>query len=332
MEQKKKPIPSGNRKKRKAARKEQTPNFSVHLIFLILIVAVLLFAIIKFLLWNKGEASDYNPDEITTEFDVETMDYIQPMDSSRFEGITDDGVTTLLCLGNSPFADNKGEGGLADALAKKMNGVAYDGSFANSYQAAVNYPYQDSYPLDAFSLYHVVEAICTGDYSKLDTAAALTGETETQTVNMLKSLDYNTVDMLVIMYDLNDYLAGRALYNPLVKEDTATWTGSLSASLELLETTYPHIRTVILSTPACGATVNGTYIDGDITDLGSGTLPTYLNYQIAIAMEYGVSYIDTYYGVINSDTKEEYLVNDYHLSEKGIQALADRFYYFFGEL
>ena len=57
-----------------------------------------------------------------------------------------------------------------------------------------------------------------------------------------------------------------------------------------------------------------------------------MNYQVSIAMEYGVSYIDTYYGVINSDTKEEYLVDDYHLNDKGIEALADRFYYFFGDL
>ena len=329
MEQEIKKKPSPKKKKKKVVKKRKKANYNFHLIFFIIAIALFLFSIIKFFLWNKGEKSDYDPNEITTEFDVETMDYIQPMDSSRFEGIEDDGTTTLLCLGNSPFADNKGENGLAQTLAAKMNGVAYDGSFANSYLAMVNYPYQDSYKPDAFSLYQVVNAICTGDFSLLESYAATVGETEVETVNMLKSLDYTKVDMLIIMYDLSDYIAGRALYNPLVKNDTATWTGSLNASLELLEQTYPHIRTVILSTPASGATVDGTYIDGDTVNLGNGTIPDYLNYQVSVAMENGVSFIDNYYGVINSDTRDEYLTDGYHLNEKGIEAIANRFYYFF---
>ena len=33
---------------------------------------------------------------------------------------------------------------------------------------------------------------------------------------------------------------------------------------------------------------------------------------------------------INVENKDEYLVNEYHLNEKGIEAVADRFCYFFG--
>ena len=113
-------------------------SINFHLIFFIVILALFLFAIIKLWLWNKGEASGYDPNEDTSEFDVETMDYIQPLSSSRLEGHEDDGVTTLLCLGNSPFADNKGEGGLAQALAREVDGVAHDASFAGSFQALKN--------------------------------------------------------------------------------------------------------------------------------------------------------------------------------------------------
>ena len=94
------------KKKKKIIKKRRKNNYNFHLIFFLVVIALFLFAIIKFFLWSKGETSDYDPNEVTTEFDVETMDYIQPMDSSRFEGIEDDGVTTILCLGNAPFADN----------------------------------------------------------------------------------------------------------------------------------------------------------------------------------------------------------------------------------
>ena len=317
-------------KKKKVVKKKRKQTYNFHLIFFIVVIVLFIFAIVKLLVWNKGEASGYDPNEITTEFDVETMDHIQPMDTSRFEGIEDDGVTTILCLGNSPFADNKGENGLAQTLARKMNGVAYDGSFANTYQTMYNKVYQDTYRPDGLSLYSVVSAICSGDYSLVESTAATVGETEFQTVQMLKNLDYKTVDMLVIMYDLNDYLDRRPLYNETDPNDLITWTGSLNASLELIEKAHPHIRTVVLSMPACGVTVDGFYIDGDKQNLGNGTIPDYLNYEMNVILANGVSYIDNYYGVITVENKDEYLVNDYHLNEKGIEAIADRFYHFFG--
>ena len=40
--------------------------------------------------------------------------------------------------------------------------------------------------------------------------------------------------------------------------------------------------------------------------------------------------VDTYFGVINVENRDKYLVDDYHLNEKGIQAIAQRFGHFFG--
>lgn len=316
------------KKKNNTPAQKKTINY--HLLFFIVVFILFVIAIVKLLIWNKGEDSGYNPDEIVTEFDVETMDHIQPMDISRFEGIEDDGITTMLCLGNSPFADNKEENGLAQTLAKKMNGVAYDGSFANSFQTTLHKTFSETYKPDGLSLYPIIEALCTGDFSLVEYVAGTVGEEELSTVEMLKNLDLTTVDMLVIMYDLSDYIAGRPLYNETDANDLITWTGSLNASLELLEETYPHIRTVVLSMPACGATVDGYYIDGDKMDLGNGTIPDYLNYEMNVVLANGVSYIDNYYGVITVENKDEYLIDDYHLNEKAVEAIADRFYSFFG--
>ena len=285
---------------------------------------------IKLWIWNKGEDSGYDPNEDTSEFDVETMDHIQPLSSSRLEGYVDDGVTTLLCLGNSPFADNKGDGGLAQALAAQVDGVAYDGSFAGSYQTMKNENWQSDYPADGVSLYQLTRAFCSGDYSVVDQAVASLGDEAKATVAMLKEIDFSKIDMLVIMYDLSDYIDHRPLYDPNNDDNLVTWTGSLNASLGLIEETYPHIRTIILSTPACGQTIDDFYVDGDIHNLGNGTIPDYLNHQMNVILNNGVSYIDNYYGVINVDNRDQYLVDDYHLNEKGIQAIAQRFGHFFG--
>ena len=302
-----------------------------HLIFFIVVLALFLFAMVKLWLWNKGEASEYDPNEDTSEFDVETMDHIQPISSSRLEGHVDDGVTTILCLGNSPFADNKGAGGLAQALADKVNGVAYDASFLDSFQSLKNEVYHSDYPNDGVSLYSIAKAISSGNYSTMEKAAAALSDEAVDTVEMLKNLDMSTVDMLVIMYDLSDYIDHRPLYDPNNDSNLVTWSGSLNASLELIEEAWPHIRTVILSTPACGKTIDDFYVDGDIHNLGNGTIPDYLNYQMNVILNNGVSYVDVYYGVITVDNRDKFLINDYHLNKKGIQAVADRFGYFFGE-
>lgn len=301
-----------------------------HVLFFILAGIIFLFAVIRLIIWNKGEDSGYDPNEINTDFEVETMDHIQPMELSRLEHAVDDGVTSILFLGNSPFADNKSSSGLAATIADRLDGVPYDGSFANSFLTTLNKTYQETYKPDGLSLYPIISAICTGDFSLVERVASTVGDEEIKTANMLKGLDYSTIDMLVIMYDLSDYIAGRPLYNPNDSNDLSTWTGSLNASLELLEKTYPHIRTVYMSTPACGKTVDGFYIDGDKQNLGNGTLVDYLNYANNTALANGISFIDIYYGVIHVDNKNEYLKDEYHLNEKGIDAIADRFHHFFG--
>lgn len=303
---------------------------NIHLIFFLVVFILFAFAFVRLWLWNRGEASQYDPNEDTAHLDIETMDHIQPLSSSRLEGHIDDGITTILCLGNAPFADHKGEGGLAQALAEKVNGIAYDGSFANSFQSLKHPAYQTDYPNDGVSLYHIIQALTSQDFSIMESASSLLSPEAVETTTMLKNLDMHTVDMLVIMYDLSDYLDLRPLYDPNHDSNLVTWSGSLNASLSLLEETYPHIRTVILSTPASGKTIDHQYVDGDTHNFGNGTLPDYLNYQMNVILNNGVSYIDVYYGVINVDNRNEYLTNEYHLNERGIHAVADRFGHFFG--
>ena len=150
------------------------------------------------------------------------------------------------------------------------------------------------------------------------------------TVEILKGIDFSTIDMLVLMYDLSDYIDHRPLYDPNNDSNLVTWSGALNASLLMIEEAYPHIRTVILSTPACGKTIDGFYVDGDIHNLGNGTIPDYLNYQMNVILANGVSYIDNYYGVITISNRQDYLADDYHLNPEGVRVIAERFGHFFG--
>lgn len=295
----------------------------MHAIFFIVVAFLFLVAIVRLYIWDKGQTSGYDPNaEITTEFDTEALDYIQPLSTVQKEGIIDDGVTTILGLGNSPFAENDY---LVDALASSMDATIYNGGFSNSYQSMKYDTYSTDYVNDGVSLYQVVSAITSGDYSIVDEAANILGGDMPSTVATLKEIDFSTLDIITIMYDLNDYIDLRPVYDPTDITDLTMYTGALQASIDLLQETYPHIRIVVISMPACGKTIDDFYVDGDIHDLGNGTIPTYLLREIDTCMDAGVSIIDIYYGVIHVDNRDQYLENEYYLNKAGAQAIAQRF-------
>ncbi len=78
-------------------------HFNIHLAFLCAIVLIIAVCAYKLYDWNKGVPSDYDPDYQTDAFDIEALDNIIPLAPDKLEGHTDDGVTTILCLGNDPF-------------------------------------------------------------------------------------------------------------------------------------------------------------------------------------------------------------------------------------
>lgn len=296
-----------------------------HMIFFAVVALLFVFAIVRLVIWNRGIDSGYDPNEDTSEFDTEPLDYIQPLNSAQLADKPDDGVTTIFCLGNSPFADNGGDNALAKAIGERYDATVINASFPDSYASVklTNYDVDES-PEDGISLYHVTNALVNGDFTMVDTAAAeLSDEVQAQ-AEYIKTVDLSTADMVVIMYDLMDYVDHRSVMDPNDAENILTVAGSIQASAKLIQEKYPYIRIVVLSTPACGKTIDNYYVDGDVHDLGNGTLTDYLGHTVAAATSCGISFVDTYFGVINVDNRDQYLYDDYHINEDGCNAIADR--------
>jgi len=296
-----------------------------HIIFFAIVICLFIFAIVRIVLWNKGGVdSGYDPNEDTSEFDTEPLDYIQPLNSAQLEGKPDDGVTTIFCFGNSTFADNGDKNQLAKAIGARYDATVINCGFPNSYQSVKFVEEGNEFSENGLSLYHVTNALVNSDFTEVDKAAADSSDEVKAKADYLKTVDFSTADMVVIMYDLSDYVDHRPVYDPGDTDNLLTYAGALEASVKLIQEKYPYIRIVVLSTPACGKTIDDFYVDGDIHDLGNGTLTDYMGYEAQVATSCGISFIDTYFGVINVDNRDEYLVDDYHLNEAGCNAIADR--------
>lgn len=300
---------------------------NIHAILLGFIVVIVGFSAYKLYQWNKGVPSDYDPDYQTTDFDVEALDMIIPLASNKLEGHEDDGLTTILCLGDDPFSLDQGEGGLAEQIAAKTNATVYNGSFTGTTIALRNPTFEDWYSIDAFSFYNVAKSISSGDFEFMRNVIDYGyDETYLRSAEMLAALDMDTVDMICIMYDGRDYINKRTCENPNDPYDPITYTGALRSGIEAIQDAYPHIRIIVMSHSFChNVNEENTYESGDRVDLGNGTLSHYLQKELDVCMDCSVSFIDNFYGSVNEDNYQDYMTDYIHFNDAGRELLADRF-------
>lgn len=300
---------------------------NLHIIFIALILLIAVFSAYRLVKWNQGTKLDDDDTEVdSAQFDVEALDMIIPMDASRLEGRADDGVTTILCLGNNPFSDDRSENGLAAKIAEKTNAVVYDCAFPNS-SAACKYPmYNPEYTKDHFNLYYVVECFRNNEFTAINSIAGDEPDPRYQeAVDVMKTVDMDKVDIIVMMYDSTDYNNGTPSDNPENPYDVTAFTGGLRTSLNNIQTTWPHIRIFVMSpTYAQYMDDEGRLYNGTTKDLGNGTLNHYLVKEVDAVMDCGVSIIDNYFGTINEDNYEQYMTDYMHYNDAGRELLAER--------
>lgn len=298
-----------------------------HLVIWSIIGILFLIVIVRLIIWNIGTKSDYDPNNISDDFDTEALDTIYKVNTAKIEGFVDDGITTVLIMGNDPITDKTGDGSIASLVAEKTQADVYSAGFAGTCLSAMNSVYSEDYGMDAFSLFYLTKAMCDNDYSLQDNLinSGTVSSDYAASLETLKNTDYSKVDVLVFFYDANDYLQRRNLYDENNDVNIGTYTGALRASAKQIVEKYPHIR-IILMSPYFASVVDesGNYLSGDTTNLGCGVIPNYLQFSIDVGNECMFTVIDNYYGTIIEDTASEYLVDNVHLNDKGREAIAER--------
>lgn len=331
MENKKNRIPKEQVTEEKSAGASAKKKGGTSLYFHIIIIAVILLigavSIYRLVKWNQGTQLDSDTEDIdTSQFDIETLDMILPMDSALLEGHEEDGETHILCIGNNPFADDRSENGLAARIAKRTNAIVYDCSFPNS-SAALKYSvYNPEYPNDHFNFYYVIECLRNQEFKAIGSIANSTGDYRyTESVAVMESVDMEKVDIMVIMYDSTDYNQGTPSDNPDNPYDVTAFTGGLRTTLKNIKAAWPHIRIFVMSpTYAQYLDENGEMQNGTRYDLGNGTLNHYVVKELEATMDCGVSFIDNYFGTINEDNYQKYMLDHMHYNNDGRDMLADR--------
>ncbi len=311
---------------------------NIHMILIAAIVLVLGISAYELIKWNKGERISLDPNEDTSMFDIEVLDELIPMAPDDYAGHTFDDETTVLLLGNGDLSmSREDEKGLDKLIADAAGVTVYNASFPYPTLATRNLAMiEQNYPDDIYSLTYLADAICTGDFSEIDRVTDkyhADGNFTQESVKVLKNVDYEKLDVIVIMYDPSDYFEGRAIENPKDDEERCTIVGSLNYSIRRIKQAYPYVRIIVSSIfYTDGVDAEGKAYDPDKVDSGNGTLSNYFYNELNTCTELSVSFLDNFYGTINQDNYSKYVdlsrEADYiRLTDEGRKALAQRIAY-----
>ena len=164
---------------------------------------------------------------------------------------------------------------------------------------------------DDFSMYRLADAIVSGDWSMQDDALNYSDRTsyaETP-LTVLKSIDFNTVDIITISYGSNDFTGSNAIDDATNKYNTNTFAGALRYSIEKIQAAYPNVE-IVLCTPTYRFWMdeNGDFLyDSNEYERNGYKLTDFVQKTKDVAAEYGLFVIDNYYGCgIDISTRTEY--------------------------
>lgn len=308
---------------------------NVHVFFALAMIIVIGLVAYRFTHWGQRVSQSDIFKDGQGSYD-DSWDSILPLTDENGQMVITD-ASNIVLFGNAPFADDRDSSdSLANLITKETGANVYNCSISGSYLAAQELNFDPTVSaMDAYCLYWLV-SLATGapiDNYYVQAAEQLGDKTPAdaeEVINTLKTLDFNTIDTVAIMYDATDYLLGNPMYNDDNPTDPTQFTGNLEASLDVLQSLYPQIRIIVMSpTYAYAVDENGDYVSSDMYIYNNrDVLSTYVIKECYSANLHSVSFMDNLYGSITEDNAKEYLTDNLHLNVKGRKIIAKRFEYF----
>lgn len=167
----------------------------------------------------------------------------------------------------------------------------------------------------AFSMWALADAVASGDYATQEAQAPSGSDYFASQLDVLKSIDFTSVDAIVIHYGTNDFAANVPLDDSANLLSTDTVCGALRYSIKKVLTAFPKIK-IFVSLPLY-RTWSGVGAETYKNTLEK-TLPEYDSAMKTVAEEHNLPTIDGYKRLgINTINSGAYLSDGTHLNDFG---------------
>ena len=240
----------------------------------------------------------------------------------------------IVNLGDSIFGNARPPYDISTKISELTGAIVYNCGFGGT-----NAGRHSNEVFDAFSLYRLSDAITSKDWSLQNENVNGDGTLNyySETLNLLKELDFNEIDIVTISHGTNDFgngLQPEGYKNTDISNRFKYYDGSLSYAIETLLNTYPHLQ-IFLITPHYRIKLDGSNsfvedsntweIESWVGSGGNHKLTDFVNTCKDIGKEYQIPVIDNYYNLgINKFNRLHYFpVNDgTHHNQNGRDLIA----------
>lgn len=305
--------------------KEHIPHVILGSISLILLIS----SIFKLNSWNSNTLDELPGDDTAIISDVQSEDYIVPINLAHLSNWEDDGINTIVMLGNELLTEPNNSTSIPQQLASQLDAVVYNCAFPYTSVTSLSKGSIEDDLTELFSLNWVINALCAQNFSILENSLALNPEADSiyqETLSLLKSIDFHTVDTLIMSYSPQDYLNARTITDIDNQYSYESYSTALDVAIAMLRDYYPHIRIIFVEPTFCMfSNDNGELVGSDIANTGFGKSANYMVATKYIAVKNSISFLDNFYGMpINSSNYEEYLENGITPNSSTRTLLAER--------
>ncbi len=277
------------------------------IILVSLIICVLLLIVFTRVLDNK-----HFEDQGSTSVTTPTEESTQRQENKK---------RTIVCFGDSIFGMYRDETSVPAIIASVTGDTVYNVGFGGCRMST--HPYEG---YNEFCMYALAKAITTNDYAIQDLAVSKGSSYFPEQLDLLKSIDFNNVDIIIINFGLNDLSGGVPIDNPDNPTDISTFRGALKYSLDTIRSAYPHISYCIsLPTFHYRTDKDGQIVYSDeYLNRNGYNVSDYISAIKSVAEEYSLTVIDSYNGIgINRTNADTYLSDGIHHNEHGRKLLGE---------
>lgn len=218
-------------------------------------------------------------------------------DSDAAKEKKDDKVK-IVVFGDSIWGDGRGEDGISEQVMEQFDVEIYNCAIGGTAAALEKSQTLDNWDSKSFNgmVYVARDKISANDLIANDAAC-----------EVIKNVDFEEIDYVIVSYGLNDYFSDIPIY-PQEYYDLTSYVGALRHGIHKLRKDYPQLEFIITSPTYCGWFVGQRQFE----------LDEYVEAARSVAEEMDAHFLDMYHAFSKDvDKKIQYLEDGVHLTEEG---------------
>lgn len=232
----------------------------------------------------------------------------------------------IVMMGDSILGQVHDETAVSEYLSELLGQEVYNGALGGTCCSRIETEGRIAYTKDSLSFAALSRAAALDDFGIQQTTNIRENVTEyfPEVVDTLEVTDFSQVDILLVLYGVNDYHTGVPVDDPEDPYNEYTFGGALRSALSFWQEAYPDTRIILLTSTYTWYGYEGKTCEEK--DEGGGILEGYVNKEIQIAEEMNVELLDLYHDFYPHDVPDDWMIytgDGLHPNEAGRRLIAE---------